>query len=97
MATSTLQIHEYTEAPKNDLWPVEPAVVEQTALAIGSETDSAAFGTATHWVRLSCDAACRIAFGTAPTAGVNGMSLPAGYNNFHRVRPGDKVSVIALA
>lgn len=97
MATSTLQIHEYASSPKNDLWPIEPPIVEQTALAIGSETDSAAFGSTTYWVRLSCDAACRIAFGTAPTAGANGISLPAGYNNFHRVLPGYKVSVIALA
>ena len=96
MATSTLQITEYPDNPKNDHWPVEPGT-EKTALAIGSETDSAAFAADTYWVRLSCDAACRVAFGTAPTAGANGISRPAGYNKLHRVTPGHKVSVIALA
>lgn len=94
---ATLNIHEYAVSSKNDAWPMEPPLVEQTALSIGSETDSSAFGASTYWVRLSCDGACRVAFGTAPTAGANGIYLPAGYNAFHAVQPGHKVSVISAS
>ena len=74
---------------------VEPALVEQTPVVIGSETDSAAFSARTRIVRLHADAICSVLFGASPTATTNSKRLAADQTEYFRVNPGDKVSVIA--
>lgn len=74
---------------------VEPPIAEQTPVAIGaSSTQSAAFNDRTRFVRLHCDAPCRVAFGVNPTAGANSKRMAAGQTEFFGVRPGQKVAVI---
>lgn len=72
-----------------------PALVEQTALTIGTAVASAAFGASTRIVRLQAAAACFVQFGTAPTA-VTDKSMPLAANvaEYFAVSPGHKVSVI---
>ncbi len=67
----------------------------QAPLAVGSETDSAAFKDTTVVIRVHTDAICSIAFGSAPTASVDTMRLAANQTEYFAVRAGDKLSVIS--
>jgi len=74
----------------------EPAIAEQT-VAIGTETDSAAFNELTTLVRIHAEAACCLLFGTAPTAAITKKRMAAGATEYFGVLAGHKVSVIADA
>lgn len=72
-----------------------PPVAEQ-AIAIGAETDSAAFNGQTKFVRLHPDAACSIVIGSGnPAATTLKMRLPANAIEYFGVQPGQVLSVIA--
>lgn len=72
----------------------EPArVQQQVAIAAGS-TQSAAFDSATRYVRVHTDAAVRIAFGLNPTAAATSMRMAAGATEFFEVQPGHKIATI---
>lgn len=94
-----LFIREYVDMPQQTgvLLQIgnEPAVVNQTPVAVGAEAKSAAFNTKTRFVRLHTDAICSVAFGTVPTATTDDARMAANQTEFFGVRGGDKVSVIA--
>jgi len=73
----------------------QPPVVDQTPLAIGAATQSAAFNAATTLVRLHADSVCSILFGANPTATTANARMAAGQTEYFGVLPGMKVSVIA--
>lgn len=73
---------------------VVPPLAEQS---LSMSSTSAAFQTDTRLVRLCADESCRVAFGTAPTAGVTSLKMQAGqveYFGLPRVS-GYKINVIA--
>lgn len=72
----------------------EPGHQQQIAIG-GASAQSVAFGGATRFVRLHTDAACRIKFGSNPTADGTSARMAAGSTEFFGVRPGDKVAVIS--
>jgi hypothetical protein len=75
--------------------PQEPALVEQTPVAIGgASVQSAAFNANTKFVRIHTDAICSIKFGTNPTADANSQRLRADATEFYGVVGGHKVAVI---
>lgn len=74
---------------------LEPALVDQTPVAIGSEAKSAAFGATTTFVRLHADAICSVKFGASPTATTNNRRMAADQTEYFAVVPGQKVSVIS--
>lgn len=75
--------------------PVEPALVDQTPVAIsGSSVQSAAFNADTKFVRIHTDAVCSIKFGSNPTASANSQRLGANDTQYYGVQPGHKVAVI---
>jgi hypothetical protein len=61
--------------------PLVPPIAEQ-AVTFTTTTASAAFNNATRLVRLVADAACRIEWGTAPTADANNMLMAANAPEF---------------
>lgn len=73
-----------------------PGVLSQNPVPIGgSSAQSAPFNQATSYVRLNCDTACCIMFGTNPVAiqpGVNRMAT--NQTEYFGVNPGDRVAVI---
>jgi len=73
----------------------EPArAYQQVAIAAGS-TQSAAFDTATRFVRVHTDAIVRILFGVNPTAAAGtSMRMAAGATEFFGVTPGQKLATI---
>ena len=74
---------------------MEPALVEQTPVAIGgSSVQSAAFNASTKYVRIHVDAVCSIAFGTNPTADANSKRMAANSTEYFGAQPGFKVAVI---
>jgi hypothetical protein len=72
-----------------------PPIAEQT-LAIGAvSAPSAAFNTATRFVRLAADSICSIAFGTAPVAAATNLRLAANAaGEYFAVTGGQKVAVL---
>jgi hypothetical protein len=67
-------------------------------VAVGSATaQSVALGDKTRFVRLHSDVACRVAFGSNPTASATSMRLGAGSTEYLGVQPGLKIAVIASA
>lgn len=73
----------------------EPALANQQVSNAGASTQSAAFNASAFFVSLHTDAACRIAFGTNPTATSASRRLAANTTEFFGVSPGMKVAVIA--
>jgi hypothetical protein len=61
--------------------PIVPPIAEQ-AVTFTTSTASSEFNTRTQLVRLVADAACRIEWGTAPTADANNMYMAAGAAEF---------------
>ena len=94
-----LDISEYSSLSKDHIGlalPVakEPAIaIQQLTIAAGA-AQSAAFDSATRFVRLHADANCRVLFGPNPTASATSARLLAGATEFFGVQPGTKVSVI---
>lgn len=74
--------------------PKEPAVVEQNITIGIASVQSAAFGTATRFVRIEAGAACCILFGESPTAVATKKAMASGSTEFFGVTPGHKVAVI---
>lgn len=72
-----------------------PPLAEQ-AIAIGAETDSAAFNAQTKFVRLHPDAICSIVIGAGnPVAATTKLRLAANTTEYFGVQPGQVLSVIA--
>lgn len=98
---AVLYISEYTDAPVylGQTIPVgmEPAITDQTPLAVGAETKSALFNAKTTFIRVHTDAICSIAFGMAPTATTSNKRLAANQTEYFGVPPGGlyKLSVIS--
>lgn len=68
---------------------------DQTVDYTAGVTQSTAFGTDRHIIRLHTDAACHILFGANPTATTSNKKLAAGQTEFFHVTPGEKVSIIS--
>ena len=76
--------------------PQEPALLDQTPLAIGGATQSNAFQASTKLIRVHCDAICSIVFGPAPqTATTSNKRLAANQTEYFGVIPGQVLSVIS--
>lgn len=73
----------------------EPSFVEQAVDFTAGVTQSAAFGSATTFVRIMCDTRCSVRFGSNPTATTSHKALAADAPEYFGVNAGDKVSVIA--
>jgi hypothetical protein len=71
----------------------EPHQAHQQVV-IGAEAKTAAFQDQTRFVRVHVDAACRIAFGSAPTASSASKRMAANSTEFFGVIPGHKISFI---
>jgi len=98
---ATLYITEFAEiqgGDNNGKVPVVklPPLAEQT-VAIGAETDSAAFNAATKFIRVHCDAICSIKVAATgnPAATTSSMRLPADHTEYFAVDAGGKLSVIS--
>lgn len=70
----------------------EPSVGNQQVTIASASDDSAAFGSATRYVRLHSDVACRVVFGVSPVAASTSMRLEG--TEYFGVIPGLKVAVI---
>lgn len=90
-------ISEFTDMAHLSDCPIAmmPPIAEQT-VAIGAETDSAAFNAATRYIRVQNDAICSISIGLAPTASTTTLRLPAESVEYFAVPRGAgyKISVI---
>lgn len=76
----------------------EPAVVTQIVAIGAGSVASAAFSSATKFVRLHTDTACNFAFGIAPTAVADtSPRMAANQTEFFGIPPGYKVAVIAAS
>jgi hypothetical protein len=78
----------------------EPAVASQVVSIGAGSVQSAAFNALTRFVRLHCDVACEVLFGTNPTVIKDASSrLAANQTEYRSVPypsiPGFKVAVIA--
>ena len=79
------------QAGKHDAYDVDQKVAFTATAGV-----SAAFGAETHFIRVSCDAAAFLAFGTAPTAvTTTGTPVQANTPEFFGVAPGQKISAVA--
>lgn len=74
----------------------QPPIASQT-VAIGVETKSTAFNTATSFIRVHVDAICSILVGTAPTAATTDARMAADQTEYFGVQPGGgmKISIIS--
>lgn len=93
-----LQIAEFAEANIANVRTYPLAVVPPLAeQSLAMASSSATFNDNTRLVRLCADEACRVAFGTTPTAGATSMKLQAGSTEYFGVPGGAsyKVNVIA--
>lgn len=90
-------IQEYAELAE-DAKGYRVPVGKESAIATQSVTyttasQSAAFDSATRFVRIICDADGFLAFGTNPTADADSMFLPLDTAEYFGVVPGEKVSI----
>lgn len=97
-----LDISEYTRLARDsqaNVIPtgVEPARVQQQVAIGAASAQSAAFDSATTFVRVHTDTPARIAFGVNPTATSASMRMSPGATEYFEVRYGHKVAVIATA
>jgi hypothetical protein len=78
--------------------PMEPALVEQTAITTsGTSQQSAAFNAATELVCVQTTSIVRYKFGTNPTASATVSSrLPAGQEKTHAVPKGQSFKVAVI-
>jgi hypothetical protein len=94
---ASLYITEYSgTASQQTQIAMTPAVAHQK-LAIGSETDSAAFNINTRFIRVHVDAICSILIEnveTAATATTSMTRMAADQTEYFGVVPGGKLSVI---
>jgi len=74
----------------------QPASADQAPISVsGSSAQSAAFGSATRYVRLNCDVVVSFVFGSSPTATTNNARLPANAVEYFQVTGGQKLAVIS--
>lgn len=73
----------------------EPARTTQQVSIGGTSAQSAAFGTATRFIRLHADVACRVMINANPTAAATSMRIPANGTEYLGVIPGLKIAVIS--
>ena len=93
-----LHIAEFAEANIANVRTYQLAVVPPLAeQSLAMSSTSTAFNANTRLVRLCADESCRVAFGTAPTAGATSMKLQAGSTEYFGVpiSSGYKINVIA--
>ena len=74
-----------------------PPLAEVFVAIGGASAQSAAFVAGTKLVRVACDAACHIAYGSNPTATTASLYLPANAVEYFGVEAGGKIAVIAGA
>lgn len=74
---------------------LEPATAQQQVTVGGASAQSQPFADTTRFVRVHTDVACRIAFGSSPTASATSMRMPANATEFFGVTPGHRIAVIA--
>lgn len=81
------------------LAPQCPPHAEQKLAIGGAAVPSATLQARTKFVRLSCDAACSVAFSsnpaTDPVATANNLRLAANQTEYFGTVPGTKISVIS--
>ena len=65
---------------------------EDIDLATASAANATAAPASTKFARLHAEGACRVAFGTAPTAGAEDFGMAAGQTEYIQVSPGDKIA-----
>jgi hypothetical protein len=75
----------------------EPSLAVQEVAIGGASAQSNAFSSATRFVRVHADAACRVAFGADPTALASSTRLPANGTEYFGVKPEHKIAVIQSA
>jgi hypothetical protein len=92
----TLRITYHRNTGPNQIQAPQGEKSNETALAIGAETHTAAVADACL-AEMSCDAICAISTGLAAVADAsNSQRLPAGaYGYFRWLSAGDRVSVIS--
>ena len=75
---------------------IEPSLGNQQVAITGAALQSVALKDNTKFVRIHCDAACRVKFGANPTADPNSMRLAASGTEYLGVSAsGLKISVIS--
>lgn len=94
-----IDITEYSTLPndaagKPVLTGLEPAQAQQQVEIGAVSAQSAVFNEVTRFIRLHADSACRIEFGTNPTATAASRRMAAGATEFVGVRPGLRIAVI---
>lgn len=99
---SKLTIVEYAELVPQQLGsvipiPLEPPLAQQEVDFSGGVAASSAFNAKTCIVRIESDTACRVLFGTNPTATTTSGRLAAGQCDYRGVRPGSALKVSAIA
>ena len=95
---AVLYIAEYSPLPNG--WrdpPVAgvPPLTQQTVAIGGASAASNTFRSDTGLIELNTDAACSIAFGTAPVATTSHMRMSPNETRYYIVRVGDKIAVIS--
>lgn len=97
---ATLFITEYAKLSNDGLVTVpcgeEPAITSQAVSFSGTAGVSAAFTSATNFVRVHCDADACILFGTAPTALTTSPRIAAGVSEYFGVPRGSSLKVSAI-
>lgn len=74
----------------------EPALANQKITIGATSAQSAAFNEYTYFVRLHCESACHIVFGTDPTATTSTARLSAGQTEFFGVPAGQSYKVAVI-
>jgi hypothetical protein len=96
---ATLYITEYASlgAAGSNMTPYPPGqALDTQAIAIsGSSAQSAAFGSTTRVVLLTCDEGCSVVFSTDPTATTDDTLLQQGVPYIFAVVPGQEVAAIS--
>lgn len=77
--------------------PLLPELRVQTVTFTGSTPSADAFAKDCSLIRLYADAACHVAFGTAPTATTDSTPLAAGTEMFLAIAPNGTTKVAAVA
>lgn len=96
-----LDITEYDNMPRDGSGAsiptgLEPALVNQQVAISGVSAQSAALNSSTRFVRLHTDVACRVAFGSNPTAAGTDRRMAAGQTEYIGVRAGGlRIAVIS--
>lgn len=95
---ANVSITEFSEVTQQSngslLCPGTPYVTNQAVTAGASTTQSAAFNSATRFIRILSDANIRVAFGGSPVATLSSMPIRADMPEYFAVSAGSKVAII---